>query len=276
MVKTAWTKLEALKKNLSKMEKAAIGFTGGVDSSFLLKIASEVLGKDNILAITIASNVFPQRELEKAKDVMDQFNIPYKIIEINIDEIGGMKNNPIDRCYHCKKHIFSIIKKTAEKEGIKEVLDASNYDDLSDYRPGMKALKEQNVKTPLIDAQLTKNEIRTLSKKLGLKTWDKPSSACLASRFPYGIKITKERVHSIETAEKVLHDIGIKQCRARFHDHIVRIEVFPAEFKKIFDNAEEIVKQLKNIGFKYITLDLEGYRTGSLNEVLNERNSRRI
>ena len=267
MQRDSITKLKHLKDNLKKMDSVAIGFSGGVDSSFLLKIASDILGK-NVVAITTSSSIHPEKELENGKKLAKMMNVKHLIINLDIGEIEQFKENPPNRCYHCKKHIFSKIKEAAKKENINHVLDASNYDDLQDYRPGMDALEELGIISPLIDVKLTKKEIRDLSKKINLDTWNKPSFACLASRFPYGINITKKRLMVVEKAEEVIQSLGVKQFRVRYNTETARIEVPKNDFKTILKHSEEIVEQFKELGFKYITLDIEGFRTGSLNEVL--------
>jgi len=249
------------------MDSVAIGFSGGVDSSFLLKIASEILGK-NVVAVTISSSIYPEKELEKGKKLSKMMNVKHIIINLDVGEIEQFKENRPNRCYHCKKHIFSKIKEAAKKENVNHVLDASNYDDLQDYRPGMRALEKLGVISPLIDVKLTKKEIRDLSKKMNLDTWNKPPFACLASRFPYGIKITKKRLMVVEKAEEFIQSISVRQFRVRYHTETARIEVPKNDFQTILKYSEEIVKHFKELGFKYITLDIEGYRTGSLNEVL--------
>jgi len=249
------------------MGSVAIGFSGGVDSSFLLKVATDVLG-DKALAITVNSMLHPKRELSDALQFVKQVNAHHIVIDVDVNEIDDVKENPENRCYFCKKHIFSKIKDAVNQEKISYVLDASNYDDLEDYRPGMKALERLHVVSPLVDVKMGKNEIRELSKQMNLDTWDKPSFACLASRFPYGIKITKSKLMQVEKAESFLFSLGIKQLRVRYHEDIARIEVLQDDFQTILKHAEEITKYFKELGFKYVTLDIQGYRTGSLNEVL--------
>jgi len=263
------SKLEQLKVNLKDMSSVAIGFSGGADSSFLLKVASEVLG-DKVLAITVNSTLHPKRELSDAVQFAQQMNAHHIVIDVDMDEIEDLKENLENRCYFCKKIIFSKIKDVAKQENIPYVLDASNYDDLQDYRPGIKALERVGVVSPLVDVGLGKSEIRELSKQMDLDTWDKPAFACLASRFPYGIKITKSRLEQVEKAESFLHSLGIKQFRVRYHIEVARIEVSKNDFQRILTHSDEIVKKFKELGFKYITLDIEGYRTGSLNEVLKQ------
>lgn len=263
------SKLEQLKVNLKNMGSVAIGFSGGVDSSFLLKVASDVLG-NNVLAITVNSTFHPKRELSGAVRFAQQMNAHHIVIDVDMDEIKDIRENPENRCYFCKKHFFSKIKDVAKQENIPYVLDASNYDDLQDYRPGMKALERLGVVSPLVDVGLGKNEIRDLSKQMDLDTWDKPAFPCLASRFPYGVEITKSRLEQVEKAELFLHSLDLKQFRVRYHNEIARIEVNKNNFQQILMHSDEIVKKFKELGFKYIALDIEGYRTGSLNEVLKQ------
>jgi uncharacterized protein len=263
------SKLEQLKVNLKDMGSVAIGFSGGADSSFLLKVASDVLG-DNVFAITVNSMLHPKRELSDAVRFVQQMNAHHIVIDVDMDAIEDFKENPENRCYFCKKFIFSKIKDVAKQENIPYVLDASNYDDLQDYRPGMKALERVGVISPLVDVGLGKSEIRELSKQMDLDTWNKPSFACLASRFPYGVEITKSRLEQVEKAELFLHSLGIKQFRVRYHTEVARIEVSKNDFQRIFKHSDEIVKKFKELGFNYIALDIEGYRTGSLNEVLKQ------
>ena len=262
-------KLEKLKKNLKKMMRVAIGFSGGVDSSFLLKVTSDILGK-NTLAVTIKSPAHPESEIDEAMRMARIMNVKHMIIDLDITEIEEFKENNVNRCYYCKKQIFSKIKELAEKEKIPYILDASNVDDLNDYRPGMRALEELGVLSPLINVKLTKKEIRDLSKQMNLDTWNKPAFACLASRIPYGIGITKTRLMMIENAEDVLRSLSMKQFRVRYHNEMARIEVDKNDFQLVLNHSDKIVKRFKELGFKYITLDIEGYRTGSLNEVLKK------
>ena len=259
-------KLNNLKNNLKSLKSAVVAFSSGVDSTFLLKVAHSVL-KDNLIAVTLKSSCFPEKELVEAVEFCKNEGIKHIILDVDILQIKGFDQNPPDRCYLCKKELFQKIWQTAKENNIKNVLEGSNKDDEGDYRPGLVAVKELKVKSPL--REFKKDEIRTLSKKLGLKTFDKPSFACLASRFVYGEKITKEKLLMVNKAEEFLLNKGFKQVRVRIHKDIARIEVLESEFEKILSNSKEIDEKLKNLGFKYVSLDLKGYRTGSMNETLN-------
>ena len=262
-------KFEKLKDYLASLESVAVAFSSGVDSTFLLKTAHDVLG-DNAIAVTASSLSFPERELNEAKNFCEKNKIRQIIFESEELDIDGFKNNPKNRCYLCKKELFTKILKIAEENGIKNVIEGSNLDDLGDYRPGLQAIKELEIKSPLRVAELTKKEIRELSKELNLKTWDKPSFACLASRFVYGEEITREKLKMVSSAENLLMGLGFKQFRVRIHGKIARIEILPEDFGKIIEEnvRGKIYGELKALGFSYVTLDLKGYRTGSMNEQL--------
>jgi uncharacterized protein len=264
-------KLEDLKENLRNIKSGVIAFSGGVDSTFLLKIAHDIL-EDKVIAVTAASSTYPKRELEEAKKYARSIGIRHLIIESEELEIKGYKENPVDRCYYCKKELFSKLKKIAEENNAAYVLDGANLDDTGDFRPGMKAAKELGILSPLKEAELTKEDIRNLSKRMGLSTWNKPSSACLSSRFPYGNEINSQKLKMVEDAEQFLLDLGFKQVRVRHHNEIARIEVEPEERAKFFnvDLMDKVGQKLKEIGFTYVTLDLLGYKTGSLNAVLKD------
>jgi len=262
-------KLQKLQDILRGMESVVVGFSGGVDSTFLLKVAVEIL-KDKVMAITASSYTFPQREMMEAIEFAKNLGVKHMVIRSEELEIDGFSQNPKDRCYYCKRELFSKIIDIAKNEGFKYVIDGANFDDTGDYRPGMRAARELEVRSPLLEAELTKEDIRSLSKEMSLPTWNKPSFACLSSRVPYGQEITKEKLHMIDCSEQFLMDLGFRQIRVRHHGDIARIEVSPDERNKFFDTEimDKVAKRLKQIGFSYVTLDLKGYRTGSMNEVL--------
>ena len=252
-------------EELKALGSVAVAFSGGVDSTFLLKAAKEALG-NNAIAVTVRSCLIPNNELCEAADFCRRENIRYIICDVEPLAINGFAENPINRCYICKKEIFGIIKKTAAENGANAVVEGSNLDDIGDYRPGMKAIRELGVLSPLQTAGFTKREIRDMSRKLGLPTWNKPSFACLASRFAYGEKITAEKLKRVEKAEQILRDSGFGQFRVRIHGDIARIELLPEDFEKLLKIREELYGAIKTLGFSYVTMDLQGYRTGSMNE----------
>jgi uncharacterized protein len=261
-------KYQNLLRLIASHGRVAVAFSGGVDSSLLCRAAKDALG-DAALAITMVSPMMPGDDLECAKQIATLVGIPHILVEDNeLDE--PIAANPINRCYHCKKIEFGRIAELAREHNIKIVLDGSNIDDESDYRPGLIALGELGVVSPLRLAGLNKAEIRALSKNLGLPTWDKPAAACLGSRIPYGQRITLEKLQSVEKAEQALRSLGFRQCRVRHHDDIARIEVGPEERHRFFDTKvmDEASRLIKAAGYRYVCLELEGYRTGSLNRVL--------
>lgn len=260
-------KLTRLQQLLKELKSCAIAYSGGVDSTFLITIAYKILGK-GALAVTATSSTYPKRELNEAVEYAQHLGIPHVIIQSEELDINGFSDNPPNRCYYCKKELFQKIQQIATKHHLAYVCDGSNADDQHDYRPGTKARKELKVRSPLQEAGLTKQEIRELSRSLHLQTAEKPALACLASRFPYGTTINGERLKQVEAAEEFLLSLGIYHCRVRYHDTIARIEVPRDDFPVILTHSQAIVKRFKDLGFTYVTLDIEGYRTGSLNEVL--------
>ena len=260
-------KLDKLKDILKSLDSVVIAFSGGVDSTLLSKVAYEVLG-DKSLAVTAKSETYTKSELEDAIELAKKIGIKHEVIETSELDIPEFSHNPVDRCYYCKKELLTKLKEFAKSNGFKNVVDGANVDDVGDYRPGMRAVAELNVRSPLKEAQLTKAEIRELSKHYGLPSWDKPSAACLASRFPYGTEITAERLDTVGDAEAFIKSFGIIQLRVRYHDQIARIEVSEKDMENLLKNRDQIVKKLKEFGFSYVTMDLQGYRTGSMNEVL--------
>lgn len=257
----------ALTARIKAAGKLAVAFSGGVDSTYLAYKAHEVLG-DNALAVTIRSQVLIDEDFEWTVDFCKDYGIKQVVIECDVFDSEQFENNPPDRCYYCKKMDFDAILKAAAEHGITVVADGSNVDDTGDYRPGMRAMAELGIVSPLKEAGLTKNDIRQLSKEAGLPTWDKPAAACLASRFAYGEKITTEGLIRVANAEKFIRDLGFRGIRVRVHGNLARIEVAPDDKGRFLLKADEVTARLKELGFSYVTMDLKGYRTGSMNEVL--------
>ena len=264
-------KYQKLKDYLVSLNSVAVAFSGGVDSTFLLRVAHDVLG-DKTIAVTASSCSFPERELNEARAFCEKNGITHVICPSRELDIEGFRQNPRNRCYLCKHELFEKIKEIAKERGLAAVAEGSNVDDNGDYRPGLKAVEELGVKSPLRFAGLKKEEIRQLSRELGLPTWNKQSFACLASRFVYGETINEEKLSRVDKAEQLLLDLGFHQVRVRIHGAIARLEVLPEELPRIVqeENRHKIYKELKELGFSYITLDLAGYRTGSMNETLGD------
>jgi uncharacterized protein len=249
------------------MGSLIVAFSGGVDSSFLLKTAHDVLG-DRVLAVTAKSATYPEREFKEAVEFTALYKIPHMVIVSEELEVDGFSENPLNRCYLCKNELFHKIKRIAEEKGFKYIAEGSNQDDLGDYRPGLQAVSELGITSPLREAELTKEDIRQLSREMGLKTWNKPSFACLSSRFPYGEKITEQNLNMVDKAEQFLMDTGFRQVRVRHHGSLARIEVGENDLESFLDRdlRSKVYAKLKEIGFTYVALDLKGYRTGSMNE----------
>ena len=265
---TTEEKYQRLLADLSALGSVAVAFSGGVDSTFLLWAAREALG-DRVLAVTVASSSFPRRELDEAKRFCLEKGIGQVVVRSEELEIEGFRNNPPDRCYLCKKELFEKILAIARERGMAAVAEGSNLDDEGDYRPGLRAIRELGVESPLKKAGLTKAEIRDLSRQAGLPTWDKPSFACLASRFPYGESITAEKLAMVDKAEQAVMDRGFSQVRVRIHGNVARIEVPAEDLDRLMAARGEIAAAVHAAGFAYAALDLDGYRTGSMNEVLH-------
>ena len=264
-------KLHNLKEYLRSLGRVAVAFSSGVDSTFLLKVAHDVLG-DNAVAVTATSCSFPKREFDEAASFCAENGIKQITVVSNELDIPEFRKNPTNRCYLCKSELFKKIISLAKENGIEYVCEGSNVDDMGDYRPGMKAVAELGIKSPLRECGLSKDEIRALSQEMNLPTWDKPSFACLASRFAYGEEINEKKLSMVDKADQFLLDMGFKQFRVRIHgENLARIEVLPADLQALLSKREEVTKHLRELGFAYVTMDLQGYRTGAMNEVIKTR-----
>jgi len=261
-------KKEKLYAIIREMGGCVVGFSGGVDSTFLYAVAREVLG-DRGIAVTITSEIHPEWELEEAREVALHIGGKHRILEAKALEIPGLAENPENRCYVCKKAIAEELWKIAREEGVPCVVDGGNLDDRGDYRPGRQAAVEAGIRSPLEEAGLAKDDIRQLSREMNLPTWNKPSYACLISRFPYGVYLTPEKMRKVALAEDYLREMGLRTVRVRYHDDVARLELGEDEYKRVVHELREaVVTKVKEAGFAYVALDLQGYRTGAMNEVL--------
>ena len=267
MPETPNKKFVKLKQILKELESVVVAYSGGVDSSFVLKIAYDVL-EDRVQAVTAVSPSLPARELEQARQVARWIGAPHVEIESHeLEDANYLANTP-QRCFFCKNEVYSLLADHARQNGLQVVVDGTNADDLNDHRPGRQAAREHGVRSPLQEAGLSKAEIRSLAREMGLPNWDKPAAACLSSRVPYGTLISIPVLKQIETAERTLLDLGFREVRVRCHDQIARIEISPDDFDELLGQREKILESMKSLGFVYITLDLAGFRSGSLNEAL--------
>jgi uncharacterized protein len=263
-------RLTRLRDILGGMDRVLVAYSGGVDSTFLLRVASEEVR--DCVALTVRSPTAAHVELADAERMVRELGVEHVIVDSNELTIPGYADNPVNRCYLCKENLFVICRSEADARGIGTILDGANVDDLGDYRPGLKAAEEHGVRHPLVEAGLSKRDIRNWSRTLGLSTWDKPASPCLSSRFPYGTRITLDRLNQVGEAEKLLRERGFRECRVRFHEQIARLEVPVADLPELLAEPvrSQIVAGIKALGFLYVTVDLQGHRSGSLNEALPE------
>jgi len=254
---------------LAELPSALVAYSGGVDSTFLLRVAHEALG-ERCLALTTVSPTTPAEDVDDAKRLAAAIGARHVLVDANELEIPGYAENPINRCYFCKDNLFAICTAEATRRDLAAVLDGANVDDLGDHRPGLQAAAEQGVRHPLVEAGLTKADIRTASRALGLPTWDRPASPCLSSRFPYGTRITVERLAQVESAERFLRSLGFRELRVRYHQQVARLEVPVGEMPRLLEarTREAVVAELRRLGFAYVALDLQGFRSGSLNEII--------
>ena len=261
-------KLGRLRGLLGELDSALVAFSGGVDSTFLLRVAHEVLGA-RCVALTTASSTTPADDLAEARALATAMGAAHVVMETDELRIPGYAENPVNRCWFCKDNLFVICAAEAASRGLAAVLDGANVDDLADHRPGLAAATEHRVRHPLVEAGLTKADVRAASRALGLHTWDRPASPCLSSRFPYGTRITEERLRRVAAAERWLRDRGLRELRVRFHDALARIEVAPDDMAHVLALRAELIDAFRGLGFTWVALDLQGFRSGSLNDVLD-------
>ena len=274
MLKLKYKKLQEIIKELGKV---IIAYSGGVDSTFLLKAAVDTLGSDNVLACISAGAAEPSNQLERAQKLADLIGVRLQVIDTDELSDPNFTANKADRCFHCKSHLCKTLLDIAREQGFDNVIFGTNFDDLDDFRPGNRALKTFGIRSPLAEAKLSKDDIRQLSKEMNLPTADQPASPCLASRISYGLEVTEQRLKQVDAAESYLRALGFVEFRVRHHDTVARIEVHPQDIEKLTTepNRTQIVEKLKSLGFKFVTVDLQGFRSGSLNEPLTENEKRR-
>ncbi len=268
-MKTLDAKLEQMRAIFAPMRSLVVAFSGGVDSTLVLKVAHDALG-DSVLALTTTSPTMPDEDRDSAIAMARLIGARHMIVESNELEIPGYAANPLNRCYLCKHNLFTVCEAKAAQLGIEEIVDGLNLDDLHDYRPGMQAASEKRVRHPLVEAEMSKADVRALSRSMGLPTWDRPASPCLSSRFPYGMEITPERLAKVAAGEKLLHSMGFAVARVRYHGEVARLELEQSQIARIFEQPirETIDREFKKIGFRFVAIDLKGFRSGSLNEGL--------
>lgn len=266
-VKAKNLKIKRLEDILRKAQRVVVAYSGGLDSAFLLKVAMDTIGRDNVIAVTARSETYPESEYREARALALRLGARHITINTNELAIWRFKENPVDRCYYCKRELFKKLDTLRKMYNMSHVMDGTNFDDMKDIRHGRKAAVELGVKSPLLEAKIGKRDIRELSRKLKLPTWDKPSFACLASRFPFHSAISKAGLGRVGASEEFIRSLGIRQVRVRHHGDIARIEVAPADFRKLVAHAKCIASRLRKLGFVYVSMDMMGYRTGSMHEV---------
>lgn len=263
-------KLERMQEILRSLDRVVVAFSAGVDSTFVLKVAVDTLGPDNVIAVTAQSDSLARAEYEQAVELAERMGAPHEVVETHEMDDPNYAANPTNRCYYCKSELYTRLDDFIDKRGYKAVINGTNADDHSDFRPGLQAADEHAVRAPCAEAGMTKDDIRVLSEQMGLPTYDKPASPCLASRVQYGEAVTPEKLNQIEQAEAFLHSLGFRECRVRHHDNLARIELVPTDIERALDSTlrMQIDARFRELGYKYVALDLRGFRSGSMNEVI--------